>query len=178
MKEDLTRAELKAEAATKLAAFPVNIHKIRDQVQTILKEWKSGGFFREYTDHSFDHVRDMLEALDWLIPAETQAEMTSADWFMLVLSIYFHDIGLLVTQSEYANRHSDSDFKAFLDNPILAAEKNDQFKAKLDTLAKEESERLRFEEYVRFSHGKRVRSWLEGKSIITDAHSPLKEIVE
>jgi hypothetical protein len=120
----------------------------------------------------------MLETTRWLIPDETQKEMTPADWIMLVLAIYFHDIGLLITRVEYENRYKDPDFKTFLENPVLPAEKHAQFTAKLKSLPESAAERIRFEEYVRFSHGKRVKSWLEGKSAFEDALSPMRAVVE
>ncbi|OJF91440.1 HD domain-containing protein [Pararhizobium antarcticum] len=174
----LSFAEKKAEEATKLPAFPVNFHKVRSHVETVLTEWKTSGFFQEYTDHSFIHVRDMLQTVEWLIPPETQSEMTSADWFMLVLAIYFHDMGLIITRAEFEGRYKDPDFKTFLDNPILAAEKHAQFLAKLASLPADVAERLRYEEYVRFSHGKRVRAWLEGGSAFEDTLSPMRDILE
>ena len=177
MAEQITAAETKAEMATKLAAFPINLHNVRAQVRTILNDWKLGGFFQEYTDHSFAHVEDMLETTTWLIPAETQADMTPADWLMLVLSIYFHDIGLLVTREEFEKRYSDSDFKTFLENPVLPTEKHEQFLAKLASLNSDEAERLKFQEYVRYSHGKRVRTWLEGQSAVADGFSAMRKVV-
>lgn len=177
MEDGLTLAEKKAESATKLAAFPINLHNVRSQVKTILSNWKGAGFFQEYTDHSFSHVHDMLETATWLIPPETQEEMTPADWLMLVLSIYFHDIGLLVTKEEFDNRYKDSDFKSFLENPVLPADKHNQFKAKLESIQQDEAERLRYQEYVRYSHGKRVRGWLEGKSACDDKFSSMRSII-
>jgi molecular chaperone HtpG len=174
----LSFAEKKAEEATKLSAFPVNFHKVRSHVETVLNEWKTSGFFQEYTDHSFVHVRDMLETVEWLIPPETQSEMTSADWFMLVLAIYFHDMGLIITRAEFDGRYKDPDFKTFLDNPVLSAEKHAQFQAKLGSIPTDVAERLRYEEYVRFSHGKRVRSWLEGGFAFEDTLSPMRHVLE
>jgi hypothetical protein len=171
-------AEQYAEAATKLSAFPINLHKVRDQVRLILTDWKIGGFFEEFTDHSFNHVHDMLEDVEWLIPTETKSEMTPGDWFMIVLSIYFHDIGLLITKDEYENRYKDSDYKAFLENPLLPAEKQNQYLAKLASMPADMSERLKFQEYVRHTHGKRVRGWLEGKSTCVDAYTPMRKVVE
>ena len=61
----------------------------------------------------------MLKSLDWLIPPETKAIMTPADWVLLVLSIYFHDMGLLVTRDEYTNRKR-SGFADFRERVLFA----------------------------------------------------------
>lgn len=178
MSKAFTPIERRADEATKLDAFPININNIRGTVEKILSEWKSSGFFLEYTDHSFNHVTDMLLTADWVIPEETKNDMTPADWLMLVLSIYFHDIGLLITRKEYDGRVRDPDYKSFLDNPILPAEKHAQFVAKLNQLAPEEADRLRYQEYVRYSHGKRVKGWIEGSGFTQDELSPLRQTIE
>ncbi|WP_427501530.1 HD domain-containing protein [Methylomonas sp. MED-D] len=39
----------------------------------------------------------MLKNLDWIIPEQTKKVMSDADWLMIVLAVYFHDMGMLVT---------------------------------------------------------------------------------
>ncbi|MER8976861.1 MULTISPECIES: ATP-binding protein [unclassified Mesorhizobium] len=174
-----TAAELRAEEATKLPAFPVNIHQIRSAVQKILSEWKSLGFFHQYTDHSFSHVVDMLKTVDWVIPDETKNHMTPADWLMIVLSVYFHDLGLLISQDEYKNRSKNPDYKTFLANPVLPSEKHKEFVARLEQMPQEDADRLRYQEFVRYSHGKRVRAWLDGTILDDDNSSAaIRKILE
>lgn len=183
----MTNAELFADRATTLPAFGINLTKVRSAVSLVLGEWKSSGVFQEYTDHSFSHVIDMLTAADWIIPNETQSIMTPADWLMLTLASYFHDIGLLVTKTEYDKRSSNAEFRSFMANPILNAEKHDEFVARMDELLPDERERLYYQEFVRSTHGKRVRRWIEGLplddagassitgSVIIDLLSPLED---
>ena len=52
----------------------------------------------------------MLSLLDDIIPQHTKDIMTPADWMMVVLSFYFHDFGMLVTEDEISKRDSDNDF--------------------------------------------------------------------
>lgn len=54
----------------------------------------------------------MLKIVEWLIPEQTQDVMTPAEWMMFVLSIYFHNMRMLVTKDEFDNR-GDSDFSAY-----------------------------------------------------------------
>jgi molecular chaperone HtpG len=95
----VTAIEQRAEQATKLPAFPINIHEVRVQVKLLLGEVQRYGFFDEYTNHSFDHVVSMLEMVDWIIPEQTKATLNDADYLLLTLSIYFHDLGLLVEKN-------------------------------------------------------------------------------
>jgi len=158
----LTFAEERALQATKLAAFPVNLHDIRDNVRTILDNWKSGGLFYEYTDHSFRHVIDMLTMCEWIIPDETKSIMTEGEWLLLVLAIYFHDIGLLVTREEFAARNENTEYLSYVANPVLDAESNREYEARLDQMQEDAAASVRYQDFVRLTHGKRVKAWVEG----------------
>ncbi len=45
-----------------------------------------------------NHIDAMLALVDKLIPVGTAAQMKTADWLMIVLSGYFHDLGMVVTK--------------------------------------------------------------------------------
>lgn len=173
-----TDIETHADAATKLPAFRINLSNIRNAVSDILSEWKSSGVFLEYTDHSFQHVIDMLKTAEWVIPPETQAIMTPGDWLMLTLSIYFHDIGLLVTKDEFDARDRNPDYTSYKNNPIINADKHKEYIARLGQLNPVEADRIQYQEFVRTFHGKRIRAWVEGGSIDDNkATAALKSIV-
>jgi len=175
----LTRAEQLADAATKLMPFRVNLMNVRQQVEAALSEWKNSGVFSEYTDHSFKHVLDMLEAAEWVIPSTTQEIMTDGDWLMLVLSTYFHDLGLLVTKAEFERRATNPEFQAFKANPVLPADQNKEYSARLGQLNPDEAERIQYQEFVRASHGKRVKAWIEGSGTGDEgATAAIKEIIK
>lgn len=163
-----TQIELQADAATKLSSFGINLTNVRNSICTVLTEWKSSGVFFEYTDHSFGHVLDMLRAAEWVIPAETKGIMTPGDWLMLTLSTYFHDVGLLVTKDEFDARRNNPDFIAYCNNPIIAADKHREYVARLEQLDLGERDRIQYQEFVRSSHGKRIKSWVEG-TLLDDA---------
>lgn len=76
-----------------------------------------GGLFDEYTKHDISHIDKMLESLDFIIPESTQKIMTGADWMLIVISTYFHDLGMLVTRNEYENRNEKMNSK-LLGKPI------------------------------------------------------------
>ena len=113
--EKLSAAEKRALAATALPSFPIQLHEVRRTVKAILDLFGRCNFFSEYTVHDFSHVEAMLADLDWIIPDATKEAMTPADWLLITLAIYFHDLGLIVTEDEYQNRDR-ADFAAFATN--------------------------------------------------------------
>jgi molecular chaperone HtpG len=70
--DNLSKAEERALAATKLSAFPIQLHEIRRTVKAILDLFGRNNFFAEYTVHDFSHVEAMLSDLEWIIPDQTK----------------------------------------------------------------------------------------------------------
>ncbi len=87
--------------------------------------------------------------------------MTDADWFLITLSIYFHDMGMLVTRDEYATREQ-SGFSDFCKDVLFTGPRSDDYQAKIDELPPEDRDIFLYQEFVRFNHAKRVRQWIEG----------------
>ena len=158
----LTEIELMAQEAVGLPAFPINLRQIRDNICLLLSEVGRYGFFNEYTDHSFSHVLDMLKTAEWIIPNETAKIISPADSLFIVLSTYFHDVGLLISRDEFNHRHKNNDFQKFKTEPQIPASKFKEFQARLNQMSDDERERLSYQEFVRSTHGQRVRSWIEG----------------
>ena len=105
--------ELNAEKAERLRTFSgVKVLHIKKQVELLLSHIGDMGIFSEYTKHNISHIEEMLKLAEWVIPEETQKIMTSSEWMMLVLSIYFHDMGMIVTKKEFENR-DNSDFTEY-----------------------------------------------------------------
>jgi len=162
-----TLAERQAEQATKMSAFPVNLQEVKRVVKEILSTFGSNLIFKEYTTHDITHIDDMLATADWIIPAPTKKVMSDGDWLMLVLSIYFHDMGLIVTETEFENR-SQSGFENFCNNTLFVGSGGDDYKAKVDALDDSRRERFLYQEFVRHHHATRIKAWLNG-----DTHSEL-----
>ncbi len=159
-----TNAEKKALEAQSLSAFnKINLNGIKSNVEKILGLIGRDGIFDEYTVHDISHINAMLEQLDWLIPAESQLIMTSADWLMIVLAIYFHDLGMLVTKKEYGAREG-SGFEEFCETTLFADDEGFDYKEKVSSLDSEDAQRFLYQEYVRHNHAKRIRSWVTGKA--------------
>jgi molecular chaperone HtpG len=154
--------EERANTAARLDAFPVNLNKIRETVSSLLKEVGKYGFFEEYTDHSFDHVSAMISTASWIIPEQTKKRLSPGDCLFIVLCIYLHDIGLLISRKEFGDRDKNADYQKFRNNPPIPADRYREFIARLDQLPQEQADKVLYQEYVRHSHGVRVRSWIEG----------------
>lgn len=159
-----TFAEEKAQEAEKLVAFDgINLIGMKRKINIILGFIGRDGLFDEYTLHDISHIDAMLSSLEWLIPENTKEIMSPADWLMIVLAIYFHDMGMLVTKDEFLNRNS-SGFPEFCEKQLFASDSGVDYKAMVDKLDPEESQRFLYQEFVRHTHAIRVREWIMGKA--------------
>lgn len=157
-----TNAEINAEKAEELSfCSGIKLSFIRGCVEKILAQIGKNGIFYEYTIHDIKHIDAMLNIIDWLIPSTTKEKMTHAEWIMLVLSVYFHDLGMVVTRKEYEERNK-TQFVDYKRNIQERGEMSDY----LDTLSDDERERFLYQEFVRENHAIRVKNWIEGKRCI------------
>lgn len=156
-----TFAEQKAAEAENLGAFQgIKLIYIRNQVEDMLALIGKSGFFDQYTRHDISHVDGMLKIIEWVIPDNTKEHMSKADWLMLVLSIYFHDMGMLVTTEEFNSRNKDSAFIEYRDqalNGTFGAEYRDNILS-----LGSDGDRFLYQEYVRYQHATRIKRWISG----------------
>lgn len=159
-----SNAEKRAKKAENYPAIfgSVNLTDIRANVMEILKLIGRDGIFREYTLHDGNHIDQMLALVDKLIPENTVEKMKTADWFMIVLSCYFHDLGMLVTKKEFEKRHECTEFSLFKTD-LLAGDKGKDYEEALDKLSKNEREEFLYQEFVRKHHAKRISLWIQGQ---------------
>ena len=113
-----SQAEANAEKATKLESFPINLPEIKRTVESILSLFGKNLLFSEYTTHDISHINDMISTLDWMIPDDTKQSLTDGEWLTIVLSIYFHDMGLVVTEEEFNNRNVSRIRRILRKNPL------------------------------------------------------------
>lgn len=155
-----SKAELQAEKAENLKAFSgLKLLHVKRQVSLILAQIGKDGIFDEYTKHDISHIDYMLNSLDWIIPESTKSIMTSSDWLMITLAIYFHDLGMLVTKDEFKQRKKTtfSNYK----QSILDGTYGLEFKEKVSGLGGEEiQDRFIYQEYVRRTHAERIKYWI------------------
>ncbi len=140
----------------------VNLTSIRENVGEILKLIGRDGIFREYTLHDANHIDAMLALVDKLIPEETAKKMKTADWLMIVLSCYFHDLGMVVTKQEFENRNNCAEFLA-LKGELLEGDKGKDYGEALDNLTPDEREEFLYQEFVRKHHARRIFHWIHGQ---------------
>ncbi|WP_313032050.1 HD domain-containing protein [Massilia alkalitolerans] len=158
----LSYAEQQAAKAESLECFHgLNLLYIKRQIAHLLSMIGRDGIFDSYTIHDISHIDKMLKTLDWIIPEKTKDLMSSADWLMTVLGIYFHDLGMLVTTNEYDHR-DHSDFPRFKADTLYAGQAGSDYKEKVQKLAPDRVERFLYQEFVRSKHAERVKLWVTG----------------
>lgn len=176
----VTGAETRAKEAEKFPVFSgINLLNIKQKVADMLGLIGRNAIFDQYTKHDITHVDKMLKLLDWLIPEKTKDIMSPADWLMLVLSIYFHDLGMLVTTKEFELRGL-SEFPQFRDNFLFEGKDGKDYQSKIlqkytDELA---VERFLYQEFVRHKHAERIRMWIMGKApmYLGVSHEAMQEV--
>jgi len=165
MSKLISHAEKKSAAAEKLPNFQgFSLLGVKKEVETLLSHiGKIRELFSTYTVHDISHIDAVLKSLDWLIPANTQKRMTSVDWLLITLSIYFHDLGMVVTAREYEERKTNNGFKNFR-HQFENEEAGADYRDRVNELDKEDLEKFLYQEFIRTEHAARVREWIEGKS--------------
>lgn len=155
-----TFAEKNAEKAESLKSFSgIKLLHIKNQVAKVLSQIGRDGIFDEYTKHDITHIDYMLDSLEWIIPDATKNKLTPTDWLMITLSIYFHDLGMLVTKDEFNNRNS-SEFPRFK-KEILDGKFGLDYKEKvLKFDSVEKQDRFMYQELVRKTHAERIKYWI------------------
>lgn len=151
-----------ASEAQKLDAFHnFNLTGMRDAVKGILGLIGRDGLFREYTLHDISHIDGMLDLVAWLVPDDTRAAMTPADWLLLVLGVYLHDAGLVVTKAEFDAR-SETDFREFCEAHLFSGPGGAEYQEKVAELG-DDADRFLYEEFVRKNHADRIADWILGR---------------
>ena len=157
-------AEKNARKAESLAAFSgVKLLHIKNSVAELLRQIGGHGIFEQYTRHDISHIDSMLQSLDWIIPEASKGELKPADWLLVVLAIYLHDLGLLVTKNEFERRDLSA-FREFCEQVLFAGEDGIDYRDKVDRLPPDERERFLYQDFVRAKHAERIKYWVIGKA--------------
>lgn len=166
--------EIEAEKAENLSfCRGLKLLHVRDQVEEILSQIGKCGIFEEYTIHNIHHIDEMMRIIEWLIPDCTKEKMTSAEWLMLTLAVYFHDLGMVVTKEEYEKRDSSS-FNGYKAQVLKEMDNTEYIE-----YVKKQDDHFLYQEFVRENHAKRISQWISG-SFDTDLGevSTIKDIVK
>jgi molecular chaperone HtpG len=174
----MTTLEKRAEEAEELPAFSgLKLIHIKKKISEILGLVGKYEIFDQYTKHDISHINQLLETAEWLIPDDTKKVLTAADCLMIVLAIYFHDLGMLVTKEEYTNRNK-SGFPEYK-NQVLSGGFGIEYqeKARMLILANESfAEHFLYQEFVRTRHAERIKFWIQGQQV--DELGYAKSIIE
>lgn len=163
MDNTLCDLEERAQRATRHTPFGVNLLDVRRTVAEMLSQIGKHGIFDQYSKHDISHIKEMLSIAEWLIDSKTKAILSDADCFLIVLSIYFHDLGMLVTKKEFENRDKSS-FREFCQLRLYSDKGGGDYKARIESLTTEDAERFLYQEFVRHHHARRIRHWILGNS--------------
>jgi len=153
------RKAIEAQSLRVLSRF--NLAGVRETLKPLLNEIGRHGIFSEYTRHDISHVDTLLGMLDWIVVPKTKELMTSTDWMLVVLAIYFHDAGLIVTKKEFAERHRSS-FVGFREE-ILGSKTPSAYKERVEALSPDDRERFLYQEFVRTNHAERIKRWINSE---------------
>ncbi len=89
--------EERAEKAENLSfCNGLKLLNVKQTISEMLRIIGKNEIFEQYTVHDISHIDEMLNIAEWLIPENTKGKMTRAEWLMLTLSIYFHDLGTAI----------------------------------------------------------------------------------
>jgi len=157
-----SEAEGQAQQAENLSAFGgFKLAHVKRAVAKLLGMIGREGIFDEYTTHDISHINTMCETLSWLVPESCRADLTPADWLLCTLSIYFHDLGMLVTRREFDAR-LQSGFVDFRNDILYSGPAGRDYRAKIESLPDDRRERFLYQEFVRHTHAARIRTWIIG----------------
>ncbi|MBE7083302.1 MAG: hypothetical protein E7373_01710 [Clostridiales bacterium] len=148
--------EKRAEQAENLSfCCGIKLLSIKQTIASMLKTIGTNEIFEQYTVHDISHINKMLNIAEWLIPETTKRQMTSAEWLMLTLSIYLHDLGMVVSKKEFTQRNNNPKFLEFKEKTLASTT--------LQYRKLAEDDKYLYQEFVRANHASRIREWIENK---------------
>jgi hypothetical protein len=159
-----TDAEQRADKTREIPEFAnFSLPGVRDHVAELLGNiGRFDGIFTTYTKHDISHIDAMLKMLTWLVPPATAKKMTASDWLLIVLAIYLHDLGMLVTPEEFENRRENPEFRTWFES-LDKTNEGKEYLARTHRMSPTEKERFFFQEFVRKGHAARIREWITGR---------------
>lgn len=159
-----TKAEQCADKARHVMSFSnFSLIGVRQEVTQLLHLiGRVEGLFSTYTMHDISHVDKMLRMLDWVIPDSTKRVLSEADWLMITLAIYLHDLGMIVTAHEYDDRANNREFVEWREN-LRNSNEGREYLARISELTDAEKDRFFFQEFIRRGHANRIREWITGR---------------
>lgn len=165
MVELRSNAEKLADQARELPNFKdFPLPGVKEHVAQILDMiGRVEGIFSTYTKHDISHIDTMLDMLDWLVPPSTKEIMSPVEWLLITLSVYLHDLGMVVTADEYFKREENPLYNEFREGIEKDPNGKDYLARVNKSMTTEEKEKFFYQEFVRSEHAKRIREWISGR---------------
>lgn len=82
--------------------FSLQVKNVIEPYSDILK-LNGMEFFPEYTDHSINHIEEVLQTAEMLIPDNIFEKLTPEDIGVMVISVVLHDIGMHTSADMFKN---------------------------------------------------------------------------
>lgn len=89
--------------------------------------------FGDYTLHNAQHSLNLMGIAEGIISKKTMDRLSSAEIMMMIMSFYFHDIGMASSHQDAENIRKSEDFKIFLKSHTEYSDKIDALNKKNDT---------------------------------------------
>lgn len=128
-------------------------------------------FFSEYTLHDKTHFIRVTELMAYVLGPSLE-KLNDLEIGLLILSAFFHDQGMLISEREYNELNADDSYLLFRDNWILEHSNYSEIKKQLEStfIAATEKERLLqilseldsaiLTDFLRDSHGQRSHDYI------------------
>jgi hypothetical protein len=120
----------------------------------------------QYTLHDESHFLRVVEIMAMVL-GETVDQLNSIELCLLILTAYYHDLGMVMTEVEYSNLSSDSKFQLFRENWYVDYPNQKEIQEQLQSTEITDAERTRLAgllseleaamltDYLRETHAKR-----------------------
>ena len=164
VKETTLFKELVRRKNTEFESFISNIPDLCDEASDRAKQIVS--FFPEYTLHDQTHFLRVTELMSYIL-GEQINNLSEIEIGLLILSAFYHDQGMLVTEQEYSSLSESEEYTFFCDNWRVEHPNYKEIENQIESsyTSSTENTRLRkaiseldaamLTDYLRVTHGKR-----------------------
>lgn len=165
----------------KNSEFPCEKEGLNELLSEVLKEYfdeavkymsEVNSIFQEYTLHDKTHILNVIDVMEDIIPEETFTDLNCLEVFLLIMSAFFHDIGMYTDEEEIESIKQSRQYKKSLFEfsniqTDLEKKKEELKKNNLDRESKEEIEKdvkvlkeIHLINFLRKNHGQRAEEFL------------------
>ena len=134
--------------------------------------------FPHYSRHDISHVEKVLANIENILGEQRIVQLSVGDVWLILLSVYLHDVGMLVSREEAKETWESQPFQEFLSNCTQGNDKDLKQAAQLvcnsgenvDALLVKHSVTLLVAEFFRRFHARRSQEIMGRQSPLTYTH--------